>query len=678
MIVLGLTGGFATEDRQLDPPLDAHSFHDSAACLVRDGSLLAGIEEERFTRVKKTNFFPLNAIRACLDSVGIPASHIDAVGYYFGEKESDAILNTVYAQNTSMPTTYSREFILAGLAAACGREIPADSLAQVPHHLAHAASGFIRSAFGQALVAVIDGGNGNDISTTIYAAEHGKLTELATYPVVKSLGRLYLQGTQLLGYRFGDEYKVMGLAPYGDPVTYRAAFSELYELHDCGDYIIFPDSGLDPMITSSNLLAPKFLPLGLVPRRKGEPFSQKHIDFAAALQEAVEKIALHMLSYWARATGMRNLCLSGGVAHNSTLCGTVLRASLFDQAYAHPVSHDAGAADGAALVTAQELGGKVYPQPRLRTASLGPAIGSRKRIAETLHRWRSLVGFEEQGDIVGATAELIAAGQIVGWAQGRSEFGPRALGNRSILADPRPRENKDRINAAIKNREGFRPFAPVVTREAAETYFGIPPTKANYDFMSFVVPVRPERQAELGAVTHVDGTARIQIVDPSVHPLFHSLVAAFGALTGTPVLLNTSFNNNAEPIVQSVEDVLVTFLTTALDCVAVGDFLVRRTADIQQGLGELVPRFLPLTRITERAGASPPVVYEIRLEYSRTPATSISPEAFALLKAVQSEPGPRPLDDYGITLTEALTAELLKLWRKRLLALTPPCTGWPT
>jgi predicted NodU family carbamoyl transferase len=672
MLILGLTGGFATESRQLEPPLDAHSFHDAAACLVQDGSLLAGIEEERFTRIKKTNFFPLNAIRACLDTAGLSASRIDAVGYYFGEKESDAILNTIYVQNASMQTTYSRDFIISGLAEACGIEFPAGRLTHVPHHLAHAASGFIRSGFTEALVAVLDGGNGNDISTTIYAAEHGKLAELVTYPVAKSLGRLYLQGTQLIGYRFGDEYKVMGLAPYGDPATYRAAFKELYTLHDFGEYTIFPEPTLDPMLTSANLLAPKFLAHGLVPRRKGEPFARRHMDFAAALQEATEDIAMHVLRYWARATGMRNLCLSGGVAHNSTLCGAVLRSALFEQVYVHPVSHDAGAADGAALVTGQSLGGKVYPQPRLRSASLGPRLGSAGDIAETLRRWHPFVSFEQQADIVAATAEVIAAGHIVGWAQGRSEFGPRALGNRSILADPRPPENKDRINAAVKNRESFRPFAPVVTRAAASTYFEIPATRANYDFMSYIVPVRQERRAELGAVTHVDGTARIQVADPGAHPQLHRLVATFGELTGTPVLLNTSFNNNAEPIVQTVEDVLVTFLTTGLDYVAVGDFLVRRAARVQQELARLTLRFLPLTRLVERIGGEPERLCELRLDCSRGPAERISPEVFGLLRATQTQSGPRPLGDYGIAITEAMAAELLRLWSKRFFALAPP------
>src|SRR6185437_10836625 len=527
------------------------------------------------------------------------------------------------------------------------------------------------SGFMKALVAVFDGGNGNDISTTIYAAEHDKLVELVTYPVAKSLGRLYLQGTQLIGYRFGDEYKVMGLAPYGDAATYRAAFKELYTLHDFGDYTIFPDSTLDPMLTSANLLAPKFLAHGLVPRRKGEPFAQQHMDFAAALQETTENIAMHVLRHWARTTGMRNLCLSGGVAHNSTLCGVILRSALFEQVYVHPVSHDAGAADGAALVVGQSLGGKVYPQPRLRTASLGPGLGSAEHIEKTLRRWDAFISFERQADIVAATAEVIAAGHIVGWAQGRSEFGPRALGNRSILADPRPPENKDRINAAIKNRESFRPFAPVVTRAAAGTYFDLPATTANYDFMSYIVPVRQERKAELGAVTHVDGTARIQIADPGAHPQLHDLVAKFGELTGTPVLLNTSFNNNAEPIVQTVDDVLVTFLSTALDYVAVGDFLVSRTASIQQNLARLTLRFLPLTRLVEQIGAGRPRLCELRLEYSRGPSERISPEVFGLLRATQTEPAPKALGDYGVPITEPMAAELIRLWSKRLFALAP-------
>lgn len=665
MLVLGLNGNFSPEDEDLVPGMLEFFFHDASASLVRDGTLIAAVEEERLNRIKKTTKFPINAIRSCLAAANVSPADIDAVGYYFREDHMDMVLNQLYTENPKTPTRYSRWLIKDRLRAEFDWELPDDRLVYTPHHIAHAMSSFVHSGMSEALVAVLDG-RGEEHSGTIFLAHGERLESVATYPVHKSLGTLYLSATQLLGYKFGDEYKVMGLAPYGDPDRYREIFDTLYSLREKGDYEI------SSTIVGPNLFGPVFFAQGFLPRRKGENFTQQHMDFAAGLQEVVERIVLHVLGYWAEFTGLTKLCFGGGVAHNCSLNGVILRSGMFDEMFVHPASHDSGAGEGAALAAAHQLSGAVFPRVRLRTAALGPAVGGESDIADKLGAWNALIEVVRPGDIVDHAAELLAEGAVLGWAHGRSEFGPRALGNRSIVADARPKENQTRINAMVKKRESFRPFAPVVTPEAAPTYFEVPAARANYDFMSFVVRVREERKDELGAVTHIDGTARIQIIEPAANERFHRLVARFGELTGTPVLLNTSFNNNAEPIVQSLEDVLACFLTTELDYVVIEDFLVRRRPNFLAALDDLVLRFRPVTKLIKRVGFTSSgertVVREIFLDYSTGPSSTVSPRLYALLEKVD---GVSPLAALGESLPEALREELFRLWAERFFTLTP-------
>ncbi|MGH3709497.1 MAG: carbamoyltransferase family protein [Pseudonocardiaceae bacterium] len=669
MLVLGLNGNFSAEDEDLVPGMLEFFFHDASASLVRDGVLIAAVEEERLNRIKKTTKFPINAIWSCLAIANVSAADIDAVGYYFREDHMDTVLNQLYIENPKTAIRYSRQLIADRLCTEFGWKLPGDRIVYTPHHLAHAMSSFVRSGMREALIVVLDG-RGEEHSGTIFRANGEQLESLATYPAHKSLGTLYLSATQFLGYKFGDEYKVMGLAPYGDPGRYREIFETLYSLRDKGDYEITHS------VVCPNVFGPTFLARGFLPRRKGEKFTQQHMDFAAGLQEIIEKIVLHILAYWAEFAGLTKLCFGGGVAHNCSLNGVILRSGMFDEVFVHPASHDSGAGEGAALAAEYQLSGAVFPRARLRTASLGPALGGESEIMEKLSAWDALIEVIRPDDVVDRAAELLAEGAVLGWAHGRSEFGPRALGNRSIVADARPKENQTRINAMIKKRESFRPFAPVVTPEAAPVYFEIPDVKANYDFMSFVVRVRAERRKELGAVTHIDGTARIQIIEPAVNERFHRLVARFGELTGTPVLLNTSFNNNAEPIVQSVEDVLTSFLTTELDYVVIENFLVRRRSNFLAALDDLVLRFRPVTRLTTRVGfrlsGERIVVREIFLDYSTGSRSAVSPQLYALLEKVD---GVCPLAVLGGSLSEALREELFHLWAERFFTLTPVRRG---
>ncbi|GAB2855027.1 carbamoyltransferase [Actinocorallia aurea] len=665
MLTLGLSGNFSPEDRDLVPQLHWGEFHDAAACLVEDGVLLAAVEEERFNRIKKTTKFPANAIRACLEAAGRSVRELDAVGYYFTEKFADDSLNHLYLQHRGTPARYSRELISGWFEERYGRGLRAEELHFAPHHTTHGMSAYARSGMNDALVFVVDG-QGEEECITVFFGKDGELKPLADYPLSKSLGYLYLFGTMQLGYGFGDEYKVMGLAPYGRPEVHREVFDSLYTLRPEGDYELAPGG------FAQNVLGPAFLARGVPPRRSGQPITQDHMDLAAGLQEMLENIVLHVLRHWAAATGLRTAVFSGGVAHNSSLNGRVLRSGLFDEVYVHPASHDAGAAEGAALCAERRLTGATPPRRRLRRADFGPDLGSPAEIERRISAWGACVDFERCDDIVARAARLLADGRVLGWARGRSEFGPRALGNRSILADPRPAGNQTRINSMIKNRESYRPFAPVVTAAAAATYFAFPETTADYAFMSFVLPVREERRAELGAVTHVDGTARLQVVDEETGGTYHRLVSAFGDLTGTPVLLNTSFNNNAEPIVQTVDDVLTCYLTTDLDYVVIEDFLVRRRSSPAE-IDHLAVRFRPMTRLAEHTNpgrdSAGSVVHEIYLDHMDGPRATISPDMYDLLRQVSE---PIPLSSLGASLTDDLRIELFRLWQARLIALLPP------
>jgi predicted NodU family carbamoyl transferase len=670
MLTLGVSGQFGSADVDLIPGLHKYYAHDAAACLVSDGELVAAAEEERFNRIKHTNKFPSGAIRMCLEQARVRPEQIDAVCYYFGHEFADLALKTLYAVHPQVPVRYARQIIQEKLRNEFGIDLPDERIMFSTHHIAHAWSTFVRSGMEDALVVVLDG-RGEEVSGTVFQAASGEFDELKSYTIQQSLGLFYQVAIGLLGYGFGDEYKVMGLAPYGDPAAYRAEFKSLYTLRDNGEYeLVRPIPEINPV-------AAPFFRSGFVPRRAGQRMTREHMDFAAGLQDMLETVAMHVVRYWAERTRAPRLCFTGGVAHNSSLNGVILRSGLFEEIFVHPASHDAGAAEGAALVAAEALGVPPKRGDRLRSASLGTDLGSREQIERSLWSWRDVVEVERPADIVSAAADLLAHGAVVGWARGRAEFGPRALGNRSIVADARPAENRDRINAMVKKREGFRPFAPAVTPEDAATYFDLTGTVADHEFMSFVVQVRADRRAELGAVTHVDGTARLQVIDPETNEHFYRLVKKFGALTGTPVLLNTSFNNNAEPIVDSVDDTVACYLTTDLDFLVVDDFLVRRRGPVREALDGLVVHFRPTTRLKQEwrqtTDGAATVSYEIYLDYSSGPREPVSAAVFGLLSSVDGTRTVAALAADG--LTDEVRDELVALWQRRMIVLTPAGAG---
>jgi predicted NodU family carbamoyl transferase len=663
MLILGVNGNFSAGDEEF-ARVEEYSFHDSSASLVRDGVLVAAVEEERLNRVKQTTKFPAHAVRACLRKANVTPGEIDAVGFYVTEDFADSTLNELYMRNPRVPARYSRELIKERFVLDLGWPLSDDKLKFFNHHYCHALSTYTHSGFDDALVVIADG-RGDWESTSVYKAVGGKLEVLAQVPAMFSLGLLYSLATWRLGYGVGDEYKVMGLAPYGDPSVLRAQFESLYGLLPEGQfYFNFRPAGY-------HFMQDHFADPAMALRRKGEDFTQDHKNFAASLQETLEKMLTHVLTHWVQETGLRKLAFGGGVAHNCSFNGNLLRSGLFDEVFIHPASHDAGAGEGAALAAQEQLTGALPTPIRLRRADLGPDVGSPAEIEAALKAWSGLVEFEAHDDVSRWTAERLAEGAVLGWVQGSSEFGPRSLGHRSILADPRPKENQTRINAIVKKRESYRPFAPSVTAAAAATYFEIPESAGNFDFMSFALKVRPERRAELGAVTHVDGTARVQVVEPAANPRFHALIEEFGRATGTPVVLNTSFNNNAEPIVQTVDDAVTTFLTTDLDYLVIGDYVVRPGLDREAALSELVFRFRPVTRLrttTRTRDDRPETVHQVYLDYPGGPELTVRPDTYDLVRRLD---GTTRIGELAGPLAPEVAAELHELWNLRYFTVSP-------
>lgn len=560
MLILGFSGGhdLVNESRYM---FDRICWHDAAAVLVEDGNILFAIEEERLNRIKHTNRMPVKAISACLASRNVHLKDIDAFSYY--EQDVDDWLRRELLGNPNQPRCLERvPFLQEQFRRALGGEVDADRFQFVHHHYSHAMSAFAVSGYESSLIITLDGaGDGN--SGIVLNMTPGQCEHLASLSAANSLGLFYLDVIAYLGYRLFDEYKVMGLAPYGDPERFRGVFRSFYTLLPNGEYEINRGN----MLTWFSTLAP---------RRKGEPFSQEHKDIAAALQESLEALAFHVIKNYKEVTGQKNLCLAGGVAHNCTLNGKILRSGMFENVFVQPAAHDAGCALGAALFSYYQMTPAAGKPAQINHVFWGTEVGGDDFIRGQLGSWQGFLEFTREPDIVERAAQLLASDHVIGWVQGRSEFGPRALGNRSILADPRPAKNKNRINQLVKKREAYRPFAPSVVEEEAEKFFDVRAGRDPHGFMLFVVDVKKDKRSSLGAITHVDGTARVQVVSSETNEKFWRLIRAFGQKTGIPILLNTSFNNNVEPIVNSAEDAIVCFLTTGIDYLVIGDYLIKK------------------------------------------------------------------------------------------------------
>lgn len=625
MFILGLSGGFGFPDDQFTKNLPVWFFHDSAACLIHNNDIVAAIEEERINRIKHTNMFPVNSIKYCLKTAGIDLRKIARIAYFFQENYVDNELNLQYVERPWLKMQSAREIISTTLSEIDGNLDFKNKIRFVSHHKCHAVATYLHSGFKKTLIGIFDG-NGEDESVSIFSADTNEISLLKSYPVNKSLGHLYSTAIQLLGYKLFDEYKVMGLAPYGDAKVYRNFFQTFFTLKEKGDYEINFES-----------VRSFFLQNGFLPRREGAKFEEKDANFAAALQESLEILAIHILKYWAEITGLKNLCLAGGVAHNSTMNGMIARSNIFQKVFIHPASHDAGAAIGAALETFKIETNGSYKPVNLKNVYWGSDIGTSNQQHTLLKKWRKFFDFQKLNAPCVEAAKHLAEGKIIGWVQGSMEYGPRALGNRSILADPRFFESKNRINKAIKKRETYRPFAPAVLLEKAHLYFQMPSASSEIPFMGMTVKIKPEKRNSLAAVNHVDDTARVQTVSKKNNPTFYRLILEFEKFTGVPIILNTSFNTSVEPIVRTSGDALVCFLLSELDYLFIGDWQIKRKNSSLDDFLKIIPEFDENTRLSENINSLNQVEREISFSYTKGKSMQLSPEMFLLLKQVDGK-----------------------------------------
>ncbi len=553
MLTLGFVG--TVSDGTLYPcaRMPKWMFHDASVAVVCDGEVQFALEEERCSRIKHTNHFPRQALRRALEHVGIRARDVDVYAFPFSEDFVERELQLFHIAAGSSDRPQARSEIVRLISDAVGDSIEPAKLVFLDHHRCHAAAVWAKSGYDHTLIIVMDG-SGERESISVFKASNQKLLRLAAYSIKQSLGHFYSGAIQLLGFDLFDEYKVMGLAPFGREDALAEIFSKTYVLQADGQYELRAD------------FQRFFLDAGFPARSPGEPLLDAHRDFASALQRSLEHIANHIVKYWMTLTSSRNLCLSGGVAQNCVMTASVARLECVDSLFVDPSAHDAGATIGAAFLT-----NDVAPKA-LTHSFLGPGLP--RDLRRHLDGWCDVVEFVEVEDIVTAAAEMLFRGSILAWVCGRSEFGPRALGHRSILAAPGPKVMRDRVNALVKEREQFRPLAPVVTQEDCHRFFELPSSIRSSPYMNTVGIVKPEARGLLAAVTHFDGTARVQTVSSESDAKLHSLLCHFESLYGAPVLLNTSLNNRYEPIADSVDEALTCLITMGLDAMIVGDFVV--------------------------------------------------------------------------------------------------------
>ncbi len=550
---------------------------DSAAALVTSDGVAAAAAEERFTREKATGSFPVNAIQYCLRASKLKIDAIDYFAHGFDYEPYRSFYRETELAARQFSEVYSRETQLRYLDEHFGGFHLNDKFIQVQHHLAHAASAFYLSGFDESLILVADG-MGEQCSTTIALGVDNKINILTQTKTLHSLGLLYGVFTLYLGFAFGlDEYKVMGLAPYGDSRRYFDKLMKLVNLKEDGTYAIpvlfenHTDEEKETYRATMNTLSDMFGP----PRSPGGEITKRDMDLAAALQAVLQTCLIHILRHYKKETGQSNLCMAGGVALNCTANGVIKRSRMFKNMFIQPAAGDDGTALGAALFVQRAHDSNLHLE-KMALPLWGPSY-SNDEIEAALRSEPRCEGrrYDSFPKLVGDVVRLIAAGRIVGWFQGRMEFGPRALGDRSILADPRDPGMRDRVNELIKKREWFRPFAPAVTQEAAASVFEIDDAgDLVYTYMLLVTQLKAAYRSRLPAITHVDGSARVQVVKEEDNPRFWALIREFGEATGVPVLLNTSFNVRGQPIVCTPTEAIETFLSARLDALVIGDHLI--------------------------------------------------------------------------------------------------------
>jgi len=551
-------------------------YHDSGACLLRDGQVVAAASEERFTRVKHDNRFPSDAIRYCLAEAGIDASRIDAVIFY--DKPILKFDRLLRSQLHHFPASF-KQFV-TGMApwVATKLRLPkvlkddlgyTGPLLYSEHHLSHAASAFFTSGWDEAAVLTVDGVG--EWATATWGVGKGNQIDIrGEIHFPHSLGLLYSAFTWYCGFKVNSaEYKLMGLAPYGEP-RFVEEIKQLIHIAEDGSFRLAMD--FFDYDKGQRMFNERFEALMGQPRRQPESreMDTHYKDVARSIQKVTEEVMVKMATHVVEATGQKKLCLAGGVALNCVANGHILREVPIDDLYVQPAAGDAGGAMGAAYVLWNMLLQRDRA-PRLPTPYLGPGYDE-DRMRADLDRYGAVYRRLERQDLLDEVAELIDTAHVVGWYQGRLEWGPRALGHRSILGDARHPEMRSIINMKIKFREGFRPFAPTVLEEHVNDFFELDRPSP---YMLLVAPVREEHK-DLHAITHVDGSARVQTINRDQDALYYDLIKAFHARTGCPVVINTSMNVRGEPIVNTPEDAFLCFMRTHMDALAVGPFLLMK------------------------------------------------------------------------------------------------------
>lgn len=572
--------------------LGINAYHgDSAACLIKDGKIINAIEEERIKRIKHWAGLPTEAIQFCIKDAGISISDLDyiTIGRYpyahFFRKVFTSIKKLtkhsfIRDRLSNIKKVSSLKFGIAKELGVSESEIRA-KIVHIEHHRSHLASAFFASPFEESAVLSIDGFG--DFSSTMLAVGRGKKIKVlnsAIYP--HSIGLFYTAFTQFLGFPYyGDEYKVMGLAPYGEP-KFLDKLKNILIPEDDGlfklnqEYFVHEKNGVAMTWNNGSPFIDKLYSDRLIkefgdPRGKDEPLTQYHKDIAASVQRHCENVIFHILNRLQKTTGLKEVCIAGGVAQNSVANGKILEKTNFEKVYIPSAAYDAGVSMGSALwLYYNDLGNK--RREVVRSSCFGPEYSGEE--VETIIKERNLSCNKCSSDIdtIEKAADMLANGAVIGWFQGRTEFGPRALGNRSVLVHPGRLDAKDLINSKIKRRESFRPFAPSILREYVGEYFE---QEDDVYFMEKVFKIKSEKRALLPAVTHVDGTGRLQTVHKDISLKYYMLIDKFREKTGLPILLNTSFNEN-EPIVNHPNEAIDCFLRTDMDAVVLGNIIIKR------------------------------------------------------------------------------------------------------
>ena len=555
-------------------------YHDGAAALIKDGKIVAAAEQERFSRKKHDFSFPKNAIEYCLREAGITINEVDHVGFY---EKPLVKFDRILSQHLEMWPKSFLPFYLAlpswineklRFRRVLKKNLKAKKdILYIPHHLSHAASCFLVSPFEKAAILTVDG-VGEWQTTTFGVGDKNeiKLQKEINFP--HSLGLLYSAITGYLGFKVNnDEYKVMGLAPYGSPI-YMEKLKKLIDIKDDGSYQLNMDYFCyHYKMTMANK---KFIAEFGAPRKPESEVTQYHKDLAASLQKLLEEILIKILNHIYSVTGQKNLCIAGGVGLNSVANGKILKNTPFENIYIQPAAGDAGGAIGTAFYIYNSW--LKMPRAQVQTSAfLGPEF-SDEEIQKYLDEKEIVYEeYNDESELNKKVVQLIFDNKVIGWFQGRMEWGPRALGARSILSNPCNPDMKEILNLKVKHREQFRPFAPVVCADDAPAYFECDtPIPLPSDFMLMVYPIVEATREKIPAVTHVDGSGRLQTIRRDQNPRYYDLIKEFGKLSGTPILINTSFNIRGEPIVCTPHDAYRCMMGTGIDCLVAGKFLISR------------------------------------------------------------------------------------------------------